>query len=147
MSGTLGEFMDVIAIARGRVRFVVFGLLASALTAGCSLSGNIDVKTPMSFTSDSKTIQVVSALVGGKNVFIPSTIVVTSGATRTLSLFNTTDTPHGFRIAALGIEAILPSKQEYRVELPALEGGRVYQINCHLHPPHRTAVLVVLPGD
>ncbi len=78
---------------------------------------------------------------------IPSTIVVTSGAPQTLSLFNTTDTPHGFRIAGLGIEAILPSKQEYRLELPALEGGRIYQINCHLHPPHRTAVLVVLPGN
>ncbi len=142
----MGEFMDSMAIARGWLRFVGFGLLASSLAGGCSGFGNIDVKTPTSFTSDSETIQVVSALVGGKNVFIPSTIVVTSGARQTLSLFNTTDTPHGFRIAGLEIEAVLPSKQEYRVELPALEGGRVYQINCHLHPPHRTAVLVVLPG-
>ncbi len=133
----------MIAIARGRVRFVAFGLLASALTAGCSLSGNIDVKTPMSFTSDSKTIQVVSALVGGKNVFIPSTLVVAKGVPQRLSIFNTTDKPHGFRIPDLGIEAILPSQEEQLVALPALDPG-IYRIVCHLHPPHRTATLVVL---
>jgi hypothetical protein len=35
-------------------------------------------------------------------------------------------------------------QQETELALPALEGGHVYGINCHLHPPHRTATLVVL---
>ena len=138
--------MGSIVNARRGVRFGMFGLLVSALAGGCMGSGNIHGSTPTTFTSDSKTIQMVSVLVGGKNVFIPSTIVVTSGASHTLSVFNTTDTPHGLRISGLGIEAVLPSREEVRIELPALEGGHVYQIHCHLHPPHRTAALVVLPG-
>ena len=98
------------------------------------------------FTSDVDTIQIVSANVGGKNVFIPSTIVVTGGKPVTLSIFNTTDVPHGFAIPGIKIEAVLPVQEELAVKLPALEGGHVYQVNCQLHPAHRTATLVVLPG-
>jgi len=98
------------------------------------------------FTSDRSVIQVVTTLLGGKNVFVPSTIVVVGGQETTLSIFNTTDTPHGFRIPALGIEAILPNGEETEVVLPKLEGNQVLRIDCHLHPPHRTATLVVLPG-
>ncbi len=92
-----------------------------------------------------RVIQVITAVVGGKNVFIPSTIVVAPGVANTLSIYNTVDVPHGFRIPALGIEAILPPQEEFAVELPALEGGKIYEINCQLHPPHRTATLVVMP--
>ena len=98
------------------------------------------------FTSDQTVIQVISTNVQGKNVYIPSTIVVTAGKPITLSVFNTTDTPHGFAIAGIGVEAVLPSKVEHEVKLPALEGGHVYRIHCQLHPPHRSATLVVLPG-
>ncbi len=98
------------------------------------------------FSSDATRIQAVTTQVGGKNVFIPSTIVVTSGMPHTLSIFNTTDAPHGFRIPALGIEEVLPAQEEHAVELRALGSPQVLQINCHLHPPHRTATLVVLPG-
>ena len=50
------------------------------------------------FTSDVSTVQVVSALVGGKNVFIPSTVVVTDAGPRSLSVFNTTEMPHEIKI-------------------------------------------------
>jgi heme/copper-type cytochrome/quinol oxidase subunit 2 len=98
------------------------------------------------FDSDVETIQIVSASVGGKNVYIPSTIVVTGGKPVTLSLFNTTDVPHGFAISGIGVEAVLPAQQEYTVKLPALEGGHVYRVHCQLHPGHVSATLVVLPG-
>jgi heme/copper-type cytochrome/quinol oxidase subunit 2 len=96
--------------------------------------------------AEGRVIQVISALVGGKNVYIPSTIVVAAGAPVRLSLFNTTDTPHGFRIADLGIEKVLPSREEVEVQLPALEGGRILEIDCHLHPPHRNGTLAVMPA-
>ena len=99
------------------------------------------------FPSDVSTVEVVSTNVGGKNVFIPSTIVIVSGKPHTLSLYNTTDTPHGFKIEGLGVETVLMSKQEQQVELPALDAAGVYRIHCHLHPPHRSATLVVLPGQ
>lgn len=114
-------------------------VLALSLAAGASAFAQ-------GFTSDVDTIQIVSANVGGKNVFIPSTIVVTGGKPVTLSIFNTTDVPHGFAIPGIKIEAVLPVQEELAVKLPALEGGHVYQVNCQLHPAHRTATLVVLPG-
>ena len=98
------------------------------------------------FTSDTSTIQVVTTELGGKNVFIPSTIVVTSGHPVKLSIFNTTDVPHGFAIPALNVAVVLPPKAEQEIELPALEGHQILQIKCHLHEKHRTATLVVLPA-
>jgi heme/copper-type cytochrome/quinol oxidase subunit 2 len=116
-------------------------LLALALVAG--LAG---VAQARGYTSDQSVVQVISTNVGGKNVYIPSTIVVVPGKEITLSLFNTTDVPHGFRIDGLDVETVLPPQEEHELELPALEGGHVYQIHCQLHPAHRTATLVVLPA-
>jgi len=98
------------------------------------------------FTGDTGTIQIVTTQIGGKNVFIPSTIVVTSGHPVKLSIFNTTEIPHGFHIPALGLSVVLPAQAEQEVELPALEAHQVLQISCHLHTAHRTATLVVLPA-
>ena len=98
------------------------------------------------FTSDASPIQVVTTELGGKNVFIPSTIVVTSGQPVKLSIFNTTDVPHGFAIPKLNLADVLPAKAEHEIELPALEGHQILQIKCHLHEKHRTATLVVLPA-
>ena len=98
------------------------------------------------FTTDASTIQIVTTQIGGKNVFIPSTIVVTSGHPVKLSIFNTTDVPHGFAIPALNVATMLPAKAEQEIELPALEGHQILQIKCHLHEKHRTATLVVLPA-
>jgi len=98
------------------------------------------------FASDVETVQVISALVGGKNVFVPSTIVVTDAGPRTLSLLNTTEMPHGFSIAALGIELVLAPGKETLLPLPPLAGGQVLRVHCQMHPAHRMATLVVLPG-
>jgi heme/copper-type cytochrome/quinol oxidase subunit 2 len=92
-------------------------------------------------------VEVVSTNVQGKNVFIPSTIVVGAGMPHTLSIYNTTDVPHGFAIDGLGIEFVLPPKEEFKVELPALVGDKIYVVRCQLHPPHRSARLVVLDAD
>jgi|GEM_PF-1695343 plastocyanin len=88
-------------------------------------------------------VEIVSTNVQGKNVFIPSTIVVGAGKPQTLSIFNTTDTPHGFAIDAAEIHAVLPAGEEHRVELPAMQPG-IYPVHCQLHPPHRSARLLVV---
>ena len=120
-------------------------IVALAIAAACvGLHG-----TPAGadgFESDTDTVQVVSANVGGKNVFIPSTIVVVAGKPITLSIFNTTDVPHGFAIPGLGVQEVLEVQKEHVVKLPTLKGGKVYGINCQLHPAHRTGTLVVLPA-
>jgi nitrosocyanin len=96
---------------------------------------------------ETDVIQVVSTNVQGKNVYIPSTIVVEEGRPATLSVFNTTDIPHGFAISSLGIEAVLKPGEETVVQLPAIEHEGIYKIHCQLHPPHRTAQLVVIDTD
>lgn len=123
------------------------GLLAVLAASGCSVHANTSLTDQsIGYQTELTTIQVVSAVVGEKNLFIPSTIVVTDGAPTKLSLFNTTGKPHGFAIDGLGIEVVLPAGEEFEVALPELEAGRIYRIHCQLHPPHRSASLVVLPS-
>ena len=120
-------------------------LVATVATAGHHEQG--EASTASGHAHDAGVTQMISAVVGGKNVFIPSTVVIVAGKPHTLSIFNTTDKPHGFRIPDLGIEAILNHGAETLVELPALPGSKIHSIVCHLHPPHRTATLVVLDVD
>jgi hypothetical protein len=139
---------------RRTLRGVVVSFLALTMVAalGCFGARHQRHHKRHGFTGDTGTVQVISAEVGGKNVFIPSTIVTTSGHPVTLSIYNTTDVPHGFRIEALGIAEVLPAQSEHVVELPAMEPNQVLRIQCHLHTAHRTATLVVLkagnkPGE
>jgi heme/copper-type cytochrome/quinol oxidase subunit 2 len=123
--------------------------LVATLAASLTLAGVLCVAGGAfaeGFESDGSTIQIVSTLLGGKNVFIPSTVVVVAGQETQLSIFNTTEVPHGFHIPAADIEVVIEPGKETPVTLPPLEGGKVHQINCHLHPAHRTATLVVLPA-
>ena len=131
------------------------GLLASAcITADVKYRHNDDdggaragSAAALGYSDDRGTIEIISAKVGGKNIFIPGTWVVSEGEGRVLSFFNTTDTPHGMSIPALGIAEILMPGEEHVLNLPRLEGGNVYDVQCHLHPPHRGASLVVLRSD
>jgi hypothetical protein len=125
------------------------GLLLAGLAAGACSS---DIHTSIheghhAYQGEGFTVDVVSANVGGKNVFIPSTIVVAGGRANQLSVYNATEAPHGFAIEGLGVEVVLQPGVETLVPLPAVEGGRVYRIHCQLHPPHRNGTLVVLPAE
>jgi len=133
-------------MASARRRIAAGVLLAGSL--GCFSLGAVetgDIGAPaVGYADERGSVQMVSAVVGGKNVFIPSTVVLTEGTGRTLSIFNTADTPHGFRIASLGVEAVLEPGKETTVALPPLEGGRIYEVDCQLHPPHRHATLMIV---
>jgi Cupredoxin-like domain len=121
-------------------------LLAWALP-GCVSFGALDVDaSSIAFVDERPVVQMVTTNVGGKNFFVPSSVVLTAGTGRKLSVFNTTPDPHGFQIPTLGIELVLQPGVETPIDLPLLEAGRIYAINCHLHPPHRGAGLVVLPA-
>ena len=131
--------------ARSHGRRALVALAVPALLLACVSVRDVQVREG-GFADERTQVQVITTNLGGKNVFVPSTIVLTSGSGRSLSFFNTTDQPHGMAIPGLGIEVVLKPGEEYVVELPTLEGGRIYAINCHLHPPHRSATLVVLPS-
>jgi hypothetical protein len=125
-------------------------LLLALAPSGCFwFSGGsfeTEVPGPVGYVDERPVVQVVTTNVGGKNFFVPSTIVVTAGTGRKLSVFNTTDIPHGFQIPSLGIELLLQPGVETPVELPPLEAGHIYAVNCHVHPPHRGAALIVVPA-
>jgi heme/copper-type cytochrome/quinol oxidase subunit 2 len=121
-------------------------LLAALLVAAATGCGNVPARAG-GYADDRSVIQVVSSNVQGKNVYIPSTIVVTAGKDQTLQIYNTTDVPHGFSIDGLGIQEILTPGEEHEVKLSGLEGGHVWHVRCHLHPAHRTGTLVVLEGE
>ena len=132
---------------------VGMALAALLLASGCITAdvkyrrtddGGSGTSAALGYSDDRTTIEVISAKVGGKNIFIPGTWVLSEGGGRVLSFYNTTDTPHGMSIPALGIAEVLMPGEEHVLELPALEGGNVYDVQCHLHPPHRGATLVVL---
>ncbi|NNL67185.1 MAG: hypothetical protein HKP30_13140 [Myxococcales bacterium] len=125
--------------------FRLLALVLATAVVGCSAPPAAEAAG--GFADDRSVIQVVSSNVQGKNVYIPSTLVVTAGKGQSLSVFNTTDVPHGFEIPGIGVQEILPPKTEHPIALPAgLEGGNVYHIQCHLHPAHRTGTLLVLPA-
>jgi len=127
---------------RGSRNRVVVAVAAAALCAGAGLASAQDPHAAHA----SDVIDVLSANVQGKNVYIPSTIAVVEDKPHTLSVFNSTDTPHGFKIEAAKVEAILQPGVETVVALPALKSG-IYRITCQLHPPHRNGQLVVLDDD
>jgi hypothetical protein len=135
----------MIARIAGECRISAVAVLL--LLSGCGAHSQTNPTSDFpGYHSDTTTIELISAIIGGKNVFIPSTIVVTAGTPQTLSIFNTTDKPHGFAIPRLEIQMVLPAGEEIQIDLPALTGGEIYRIACHLHPPHRSATLVVVPG-
>ena len=125
----------------------IVGPAALALgVLGCDFSTHLDSSSlGAAFETDSTRVQVMSAVVGGKNVFVPSTIVVAADTPYTLSVYNGTDGPHGFAIEGAGVEVMLLAQEETEIALPALEAGHLYRIHCHLHGAHRAATLVVVP--
>ena len=93
-------------ITDGRRIGVIAALLLGAV--GCGVHPHTNLTTGVSgYQSDTQSIEMISAVVGGKNIFIPSTVVVTGGAPQTLSVFNTTDKPHGFAIPGLDVQVVL----------------------------------------
>jgi hypothetical protein len=131
---------------QARGRRALLALAVPALLAGCVSEHGGGKHRRHGFVDDRSVVQVVTTNIGGKNVFVPSTIVLTEGSGRKLSLFNTTDQPHGFAIPGLGVEVVLQPGIEQEIALPTLEAHRLYAITCHLHPPHRGATLMVVPG-
>ena len=123
------------------------GVSCFSLTMGDGAVSATEVSGGVAFRDDRTIVEVVTTQVGGKNIFIPSTIVLPEGSGHALSFFNTTDTPHGLKIPALGVEVVLQPGVEQVVELPDLEPGLLLAVQCHLHPPHRSATLMVVPAE
>lgn len=77
----------------------------------------------------------------GSKVFTPETRTVT-GNTGTISVENTLDAPHGFKISELGIEEVVEANKSLTIDLDRVEPGE-YTVDCQLHAAHKHGKLVV----
>ncbi len=78
---------------------------------------------------------VTATIAEGANVWLPSTLIVESGATVTLTLRNASQVEHGFAIDVLGVKEVLPPGGTKEVVIkPGGSGPLRYY--CPIHKGH-----------
>ncbi len=93
--------------------------------------------------AESKKFTLISVIFDGTKVWLPSTLIVHEGDQVGLTLINKLDAPHGFKIAGLGIDAVLQPLAKTTMWFTARTVG-VHPFICHLHPPHIGGQIMVL---
>jgi nitrosocyanin len=89
---------------------------------------------------------LINVLFDGTKVWLPSNLMVHEGDTVELTLINKLDEPHGFRIAAFGVEEVVQPKAQTSVRFTATKAGLAAFI-CHIHPPHIGGQILVLKKE
>jgi nitrosocyanin len=89
---------------------------------------------------------LINVLFDGTKVWLPSSVMVHEGDTVELTLLNKLDEPHGFQIAAFGIEEVVQPKAQTSVQFTATKAG-LYSFICHIHPPHIGGQILVLKKE
>ena len=82
----------------------------------------------------------------GTKIWVPGPVVVKKGDTVRIKAINNVQSEppvHGLAIEAYGIQALVTVGKPEIIEFKADKGG-IFQIICHLHPPHVGTQLVVL---
>jgi FtsP/CotA-like multicopper oxidase with cupredoxin domain len=119
-----------------RWRRVHWGRL-SVLWMVCMLSGGHLV------AAESQKFTLINVLLDGTKIWLPSSVIVQQGDAVELTLINKLDEPHGFKIAAFGVEEVVQPKAQTVVKFTASQVGPQSYI-CHIHPPHVGGQLLVL---
>jgi len=110
-----------------------FGVLLAVLM----LAGNpVAAAEPKKFT-------LINVLLEGTKIWLPSNLIVHQGDAVELTLINKLDEPHGFKIAAFGIEEVVQPRAQTTVKLTAARPG-AYDYTCQMHPPHVGGQMLVL---
>lgn len=86
---------------------------------------------------------LINVIFDDTKIWLPSSLIVREGDTVELTLINTLDVPHGFRIDTFGIEAVINAKSKSTVTFTA-KGTGLHSYVCHLHPPHIGGQILVL---
>lgn len=74
-------------------------------------------------------------------IFAPAEKSVT-GNGGTITVRNTLDAPHGFKISELGLEEVIEANSTRSFQVDNVEPGE-YTIDCQLHSAHKESTLVV----
>ena len=88
---------------------------------------------------------LINVVLDGTKIWLPSSLMVSQGAEVALPLINKLDDPHGFQLAAFGVDVVVQPRAQMTVTFTAAQPGG-YPYLCHLHPPHLGGqILVVRP--
>jgi heme/copper-type cytochrome/quinol oxidase subunit 2 len=101
------------------------------------------VAHPGSAQAADQKFTLINVIFDDTKIWLPSSLIVHEGDTIELTLINTLDVPHGFRIDTFGIEAIINAKSKSTVQFTA-KGVGLHPYVCHLHPPHIGGQILVL---
>ena len=118
-----------------RVRPGLFAVACLVLTLGAH-AGNLHAQEAKKFT-------LINVIFDGTKVWLPSSLMVHEGDTVELTLINKLDGPHGFQLAAFGIEEVAQPKAQSTVRFTATKTG-VHPFVCQMHPPHIGGQVLVL---
>ncbi len=86
---------------------------------------------------------LMNILLDGTNIWLPASLMVEQGDAVELTIVNKLKEPHGFVIAALGIEEVIPPQAQRTVTFTAAKAG-IYDYRCPLYPPHVGGQLLVI---
>ena len=121
------------------VRYGTVRLIAIALI----LSGHVGAQANLAIASEAKQFTLINVIFDGTKVWLPTHMILQEGDEVELTLINKLDDPHGFQIAAFGIETVVQPKAKTTVRFTASQAG-LYPFICHLHPPHLGGQILVL---
>lgn len=93
--------------------------------------------------AESKKLTLINVALDGAKIWLPSSVIVRAGDEVELKLINKLDLPHGFKIAAFGIETVLQPKSETTVRFTATKSG-LHPFICQLHVAHVGGQILVL---
>lgn len=91
---------------------------------------------------EAKKFTLINVLLDGTKIWLPSSLIVEEGEAVELTLINKLDEPHGFQIAAFGIEEVVQAKSQMMVKFTAAKAG-IHDFHCQMHPPHLGGQLLV----
>lgn len=93
--------------------------------------------------AEPKHFTLINVVLDGTKIWLPSSLMVQEGDEVELTLINKLDEPHGFKIAAFGVEEVIQPKAQMTIKFTAAQPG-VYSYLCHLRPPHLGGQLLVV---
>lgn len=93
------------------------------------------LSTALGAMAEPKKLTLINVRLEGVKIWLPSSLMVQAGDEVELTLINKLDDPHGFKLAAFGIEEVVQPNAQTTVKFTAAKAGSHNYI-CQMHPAH-----------
>jgi len=123
------------------VRFLKFAVVTFLAVSLVACGGNQQDKQAEEMKKVSFATNYTVELQDGSKIFSPDSQTVT-GNTGKITVKNTLDAPHGFKISELGIEEVIESNSSRTIPVDSVDPGE-YTVDWQLHSAHKHGKLIV----